>query len=486
MKLKKTLMVSVLMSVGVLASHANAITPTPTPVASSVPAWNSASTYTAGQKVTQNGMTYKAQWWTQGENPATSGAFGAWKAETTASPNGETWRADAVYTVGQRSTYNGTLYEAKWYTTGENPSRSGEWGAWKDLGLIPVFVSAMNATQWKDDATAAYSMMHDDLCGWITDGQIDFAAPALKERGLVSSFGMITGHCGDKHWTAAKQFIADGHEIFSHTRSHTDAMSRTWDAATEISGSSDDIAGRLNGYRPSFFAWPSGVAADEPMTYLQSAAGFIGGRAANRVDPNGMIIYDGHGSGVNGSSIADPFQVKDDMFTLTAQWSPYEAQVKAGGDLLNLHVDAAIANGGWANRTMHGVNDASWNSVPLAQYTAHLDYIKTKVDARLLWVATPSQILKYSKAREACKPSLSNETRGSVIQFASNDAECVKFATPLTLMIAGERKVAIQAGKPVPSLQSKVIYVNGLAAAQAQTFLITVDPLAGPVTFMSN
>ena len=127
----------------------------------------------------------------------------------------------------------------------------------------------MRVTTWKDDATAAYSMMHDDLCAWVTDGQIDFAAPALKQRGLISSFGMITGNCGDKHWNAAKQFIADGHEIFSHTRSHTDAMSLTWDAAAQISGSSDDIAARLNGYRPTFFAWPSGVAADEPLAFLR-------------------------------------------------------------------------------------------------------------------------------------------------------------------------------------------------------------------------
>ncbi|WP_027467818.1 carbohydrate-binding protein [Deefgea rivuli] len=713
MQFSKTIVVSVLVSAGLFASAAHALSPTPNPTATapSYPAWDSASTYTAGQRVTQNGATYEAQWWTKGDNPATAGEWGAWKIVTivatpaptatatatppratppsrpvssitdpypgtctppygppswklnqqyvvgnavtpteggpmvvfkalvahlsnetnqphyvaanntvtydpnlwqalklspapcptpsatpTASPTPLTtptpsatptttpividtmvWNSATVYTAGKRATYNGRLYEAKWYTVGETPSASGSWGVWKDLGIIaspsptpavtfpPIVgcatlwdssktyaagsvvsiqrpganscgvvkynygalrdssaqipdgsptawkqldngcwlsgcnpptptpitsasprptpsIESMQVPTWKDGVAAAYSMMHDDLCAWVTDGQIDFAAPALKQRGLVASFGMITGSCGDKHWNAAKQFIADGNEIFSHSRSHTDANSVTWDAATQISGSSDDIAAHLDGYRPSFFAWPSDVAADAPMTYLRTANGFIGGRAANRVNETGMVVYDGHGSGVNATTVADPFQIKDDMFTLTAQWSPYETQVKAGGDLLNLHVDAAIANGGWANRTMHGVNDTSWNSVPLAQYTAHLDYLKTKVDARLLWVATPSNVLKYSKARAACRPDLSS----AVITFASSDAECVKFATPLTLKIAGRHLdgiQAIQAGKQVPRMLNKMIYVDGQAVPQEENFLITVDPLAGPVTF---
>ena len=35
-------------------------------------AWNSSTAYTAGNTVTQGGVTYKANWWTQGNNPATN------------------------------------------------------------------------------------------------------------------------------------------------------------------------------------------------------------------------------------------------------------------------------------------------------------------------------------------------------------------------------------------------------------------------------
>ncbi|MBD1573740.1 chitinase [Vibrio sp. S17_S38] len=44
------------------------------------------------------------------------------------------WDTAAVYSGGDQVTSGGTLYEAKWWTTGENPSQTGEWGVWKNLG----------------------------------------------------------------------------------------------------------------------------------------------------------------------------------------------------------------------------------------------------------------------------------------------------------------------------------------------------------------
>ena len=44
------------------------------------------------------------------------------------------WSATQVYTGGQRAAYNGQLFEAKWWTQGENPSQSGQWGVWKSVG----------------------------------------------------------------------------------------------------------------------------------------------------------------------------------------------------------------------------------------------------------------------------------------------------------------------------------------------------------------
>ncbi|GLS04038.1 hypothetical protein GCM10007860_11840 [Chitiniphilus shinanonensis] len=47
---------------------------------------------------------------------------------------GAAWDAGAVYNGGDRASYNGTIYEAKWWTKGDNPAQAGEWGVWKVIG----------------------------------------------------------------------------------------------------------------------------------------------------------------------------------------------------------------------------------------------------------------------------------------------------------------------------------------------------------------
>lgn len=51
--------------------------------------------------------------------------------EACAAPN---WEQTAVYTSGDQVQHKGHLYEAKWWTTGEEPGTTGEWGVWKLLG----------------------------------------------------------------------------------------------------------------------------------------------------------------------------------------------------------------------------------------------------------------------------------------------------------------------------------------------------------------
>jgi predicted carbohydrate-binding protein with CBM5 and CBM33 domain len=44
------------------------------------------------------------------------------------------WAAGSVYVGGANVSHDGRNYQAKWWTTGENPAQSGQWGVWKDLG----------------------------------------------------------------------------------------------------------------------------------------------------------------------------------------------------------------------------------------------------------------------------------------------------------------------------------------------------------------
>ncbi|MBB5017229.1 chitinase [Chitinivorax tropicus] len=48
--------------------------------------------------------------------------------------SGDNWDASKSYTQGQRVAHQGKLYEAKWWTKGENPAQGGDWSAWKVVG----------------------------------------------------------------------------------------------------------------------------------------------------------------------------------------------------------------------------------------------------------------------------------------------------------------------------------------------------------------
>ena len=44
------------------------------------------------------------------------------------------WDSSAVYTGGDQVTQAGKTWEAKWWTKGDDPVNSGEWGVWKEIG----------------------------------------------------------------------------------------------------------------------------------------------------------------------------------------------------------------------------------------------------------------------------------------------------------------------------------------------------------------
>ncbi|MFE3760497.1 glycoside hydrolase family 19 protein [Streptomyces sp. NPDC059104] len=44
------------------------------------------------------------------------------------------WTSSAVYTGGTSASYNGHNWQAKWWTQGETPGTTGQWGVWSDQG----------------------------------------------------------------------------------------------------------------------------------------------------------------------------------------------------------------------------------------------------------------------------------------------------------------------------------------------------------------
>ncbi|MFI0718601.1 chitinase [Streptomyces sp. NPDC021224] len=44
------------------------------------------------------------------------------------------WSSSAIYTGGNQVSWKGHTWQAKWWTQGEEPGTTGEWGVWQDLG----------------------------------------------------------------------------------------------------------------------------------------------------------------------------------------------------------------------------------------------------------------------------------------------------------------------------------------------------------------
>jgi len=99
-------------------------------------AWDESKAYLSGDEVTYDGDTYRAKWWTQGDNPADSNAWelvsedsdnGDEDGENGNEPDAPAWNEDTIYLEGDLVTYDDDVYKAAWWTQGEQPDDSAVW-----------------------------------------------------------------------------------------------------------------------------------------------------------------------------------------------------------------------------------------------------------------------------------------------------------------------------------------------------------------------
>lgn len=83
--------------------------------------WDSAAVYVQGNRVTYNGLEYEAKWWVTGEQPDRSDA---WKLLSDAILP---WDSAKAYDGGAQVSFEDKVYEAKWWTKGEEPGKADVW-----------------------------------------------------------------------------------------------------------------------------------------------------------------------------------------------------------------------------------------------------------------------------------------------------------------------------------------------------------------------
>lgn len=90
-------------------------------------AWNKSVAYQTGNQISFNGQVYQAAWYSKGEQPGTN-ANGAWELVSIMEDGTTIWTASRIFQAGDQVTYQGKTYLAAWYTRNEVPgSVTGPW-----------------------------------------------------------------------------------------------------------------------------------------------------------------------------------------------------------------------------------------------------------------------------------------------------------------------------------------------------------------------
>jgi len=271
--------------------------------------------------------------------------------------------------------------------------------------------------KWKNDAIGVYSWIHDDFGDGAVIGINNYADTIARNRNLKFTFGAITASCeaNPGMWSDANSMISYGHEIINHSHNHTCAIQLSWctdglwaepgtqDFATQLTHSSNLINTNTNHY-PRYFIYPYDQFNTAANNHLKSI-GYIGSR-----------------TGTYNSEESATFTPDQDGFFRNA----FVVDVNSNGDPisltnLNSYVDQAIANGTWVNREMHNVGSSGWGSITVANYRAHLNYVKTKVNANQIWVGTVSEILTYQIQKNNYTPSTSYDNINNEVNITWNN-----------------------------------------------------------------
>jgi chitinase len=149
-------------------------TATDDPATSPYPIWRPAAAYGSGYKVVWQGQIYQAGWWNQGTPPGTAAADspnGPWQPigpvpagskapqlVKTVSGSFPAWSPTAVYHQGDRASFGGLPYQARWYTQGEQPLEelpSDQSAPWEPLFKYPGEPTATSSGETTSESATA-------------------------------------------------------------------------------------------------------------------------------------------------------------------------------------------------------------------------------------------------------------------------------------------------------------------------------------------
>ncbi len=329
---------------------------------------------------------------------------------------------------------------------------------------------------WKYGALGVYTTIHDDWGSTSINGVYEHLDTINSNRGLQTSSCAIAGSCDDYFTTKGKEFIRHGHEIHSHSVTHTSASS----GKEEIVNSKAILEAKM-GVPVEFYVFPFDQWSDASKQYLREA-GYVGARSGDR-QPR---IDAGNAGGYipnmcNDANFPDAFELQFDVFPRTN--SAYK-NVPDNGDataFLKRYISDAISSKGWAIQEFHDLSSSNSLSIPVDQYRSLLDSVARAKNKNEIWACGPTEVIRYRFAREfAGIPSLAPSTSGLTLTYGApkDVAKLNKYHTPLTVIFRAPSMTAnikaVQSGIEIPSRKIADGY-----------FALEADPIKGSVEITS-
>jgi oligosaccharide reducing-end xylanase len=242
---------------------------------------------------------------------------------------------------------------------------------------------------WQDFKPAAISYTFDDNCA----NQLAIVVPMFDNLGFkLTLFTVINW---GPNWTGLQSAANNGHEVASHTVSHTSLNTLSDDQqTTELKNSKDAINSNITGQNCITIAYPNCLPGNETLCSQY----YIGAR--------GCQGY------VESSTPAD-------MMNISSITCGTQGSVKISDDFNN-KVNSALTSNGWCVFLMHAIDgDNGYSPTQSSELSTHLIYVKNNIAN--FWVATFGNVVRYIRERNAASVSVvSSQTNSFTVQVTDN------------------------------------------------------------------
>jgi oligosaccharide reducing-end xylanase len=315
-------------------------------------------------------------------------------------------------------------------------------------GIKAQIATNYSVGTWGQFKTAAISYTFDDNCS----NQLPVALPLFDKYGFKVTFFPVINF--SPNWSALKTAGVNGHEVGSHTVTHTSLNTESVTTEnTELQNSQSTINSNITNAKCVVLAYPNCNEGD--LATIQKY--YIAGRVCNgQVNP----------------------KTPNDFYQVGASITGNTGSLNSSTAFNNL-ANSAKSSGGWAVFLTHGIDsDGGYSPTPSSELATHLSYMNTNISN--FWIATFGNVIKYIKERNAANISETMITSDSIKVTSTNNLDNTIY------------NVAISIRRVLPSgWKTPKVYIGGKLATSSLvtvsgTTYIQFDAVPGSSIFLSN